>query len=283
MTGLVVVLVAVGLLTGIGAWRWRSLVFAGIALLAFGAAVWPWADDTPPERTAAIENAHRAEAAEADARDEYTAAVAAITEWHRIKGPDDPTALRVAVEAQLAALEVQRTSPDPEVARVAEAQIAVTQQRLFELQSAETQLGELTAKLADTTRALTDAKQANASAQDAVPPQPPDSTIDTLRPWLALGIGELGLAILGAAFARYRLRPRTGEPVTWPSIFAPGAPAPPIIDRTPRAEVSIDIAPDGIAPDGPRTRSQPPVLRPTQPQPVPASTPHSARKRRRHN
>ena len=207
MTGLVIVLVAVALLTGIVAWQRRSLVFAGIALLALGAAVWPWAaDETPPERTAAIERAHRTEAAEADARDEYTAAVAAIDEWHRIKGPDDPTALRVAVDQQLAALEVQRTSPDPEVARVAEAQIAVAQQRRFELQSAEMQLGELTAKRADATRALTEAQRANATAQDAIPPQPADSTIDALRRGLAFAIGGLGLAVLGAALAQHRLR-----------------------------------------------------------------------------
>ena len=65
MTGLVIVLVAAALLTGIVAWQRRSLVFAGIALLALGVAVWPWAaDETPPSRAAAIERAHRAQAAE---------------------------------------------------------------------------------------------------------------------------------------------------------------------------------------------------------------------------
>ncbi len=72
MTGLVIVLVAAALLTGIVAWQRRSLVFAGIALLALGVAVWPWAaDETPPSRAAAIERAHRAQAAEDHARDEY--------------------------------------------------------------------------------------------------------------------------------------------------------------------------------------------------------------------
>jgi len=278
VTVLVVVLVAVALLTGILAWRRRSLAFAGIALLALGVAVWPWAGATSPERAAAIERAQRTAAAEAHAADEYTAAVTAIDEWHRVKGPDDPTALRIAVDQQLAALEVQRTSPDPEVARVAEAQIAVTQQRRFELQSAEMQLGELTTKRTDAALALTEAQQANASAQDSIPAPPADSTIDVLRRALALAVAGLGLAVLGAALARYRLRAEQAEPVTWPSIFAPGLPAPPILDRTPTAH---DDATGNATPNGPRARSQPPVLRPTQP--VPGSTPHPARKRRRHN
>jgi hypothetical protein len=274
-----VVLVAAALLTGIVAWQRRSLVFGGVALIVLGAAAWPWAaGETPSGRTAAIERAHRTQAAEDDAGDEYTAAVAGIDEWHRVKGPDDPTALRVAVDQQLAALEEQRRSPDPEIARAAEAQIAVAQQRRFELQSAEVQLGELTAKRADAARALTEAQRANATAQDAIPPQPADSTIDVLRRLLALALGGLGLAVLGAALAQHRLRRQQPEPVTWPSIFAPGAPAPPILDRTPAPR---DEATVNVAPDGPRARSQPPVLRPTQP--VPVSTPHPARKRRRHN
>ena len=111
MTGLVIVLVAAALLTGTVAWQRRSLVFAGIALLALGVAVWPWAaDETPPSHAAAIERADRAQAAEDHARDEYDAAVAAIDEWHRVNGPDDPTAVGVAVDPQLAALEGQRAA-----------------------------------------------------------------------------------------------------------------------------------------------------------------------------
>jgi len=241
VTGLVIVLVAAALLTGIVAWQRRSLVFAGIALLALGVAVWPWAaDETPPSRAAAIERAHLTQAAEDHARDEYEAAVAAIDEWHRVNGPDDPTAAGVAVDPQLAALEGQRL-------------VAA--------------------------RALSEAQGANATAQDAIPPRPADSTIEILRRGLALAISGLGLAVLGAALARYRLRRQQPEPVVWPSIFSPGAPAPPILDRTPAAgdEASVQVAPDG-----PRTRSQPPVLRPTTP-PVPVSTPHTPRKRRRHN
>ena len=96
------------------------------------------------------------------ARDEYEAAVATIDEWQRVNGPDDPTALGVAVDPQLAALEGQR---------------AVAARALIDAQRTERD------------RAGRDTAAARRS------------TIEVLRRGLALAISGLGLAVLGAALA----------------------------------------------------------------------------------
>ena len=280
VTGLVIVLVAAALLTGIVAWQRRSLVFAGIALLALGGAVWPWAaDETPPSRAAAIERAHRAEGAEADACDEYDAAVAAIDEWHRVKGPDDPTALRVAVDQQLAALEGQRPLPTRRL-RAAEAQIAVAQQRRFELQSAELQLGELTAKRA--TSALTEAQRANAyrAGCDTAAARRFDDRGPSARARVARDELGLGTARFSAprSLQRALRRQQPDARCLAFDLLAGARPLPPIIDRTPAP------SDEGRSTSRPKDRGRGRnrrSLRPTQP--VPVSTPHSARKRRRHN
>ena len=68
MTVLVVVLVAVALLTGILAWRRRSLAFAGIALLALGVAVWPWAVSTRRRSSVLIRTSYEAAPGTGDQR-----------------------------------------------------------------------------------------------------------------------------------------------------------------------------------------------------------------------
>jgi hypothetical protein len=277
LTGLLLVLPAV--VGGIVAWKRRSLALAAVVFLLLGAAVWPWdGNDAPPGRAPAVARARVTQAAEVETRERAVAADAAIDEWRRMKGPDDPTELRTEAEAELVRLEGLAASTDPSIASAAESQIPAVQQRLFELQSAEVQYGELITARADTAAALAAAHAANVEAVAAIPPRPDASTTDTIRRVVAFVFAGLGVALLGAALARRRLRAQKGEPITWPSMFAPGLPAPPIIDRsqTPRHEEVIDLTQEER-----RSRTEPPVLRPRPS--VPATTTHSARKRRRHN
>ena len=277
MTGLLFVLPA--LAGGIVAWKRRSLALAAVVFLFLGAAVWPWdaGDSSPPERAPALERARVTGAAEVDARNRALDADAAVDEWRRVKGPEDPTELRIAAEAQLARLEGLSASPDPSIASAAAAQIADVQQRLFDLQSAEMQFGELTTERDDAAHALAAAHAANEEAVAAIPPRRGASTADTIRRVVAFVFAGFGIALLGAALARRRLRAEKPEPITWPSMFAPGLPAPPIIDRSQGSqhEEVIDLTQEER-----RSRTEPPVLRPRPS--VPATTTPSARKRRRH-
>jgi hypothetical protein len=221
-----------------------------------------------------------ADKALATAQTNANAANADMAAWRAVRGDGNPTELRAVAERRLEGLQRQRKSDDPKAAAAAAAEIPTVQQRVFDLQSAETQLGELTSAVDASKRALASATKKTRATHATLAAAESDTSLVATGPIQIRKVndssGALGFALAvlffacGLAFAAWTLLRRRAETrrlelaAAGPAIHATltRAPAPPSFD------VDTDI-------DAPRPKEPEPeaIVLDVEPEPEPETQP----------